>query len=258
MLEAHAPHEAIHTWQSFFIHIGTIVVGLIIAVALEQTVEQLHHRHQRLQLEEQMHGVLEKDMLFAARDTASLNELRSYLVNLQHALAARRLGLSVPAAPAANDLRSTAILNLPGLAPYDAAKENGTVALLSSEQIRIYNRVDSQRGFLLNAVTVFNDALSGVNAFNDRFDPTVDGFAFVQIGSVPDLVRLSAAELAEYQALIGTLTNATDMLSARVSLFAIECRLILDGARDDNDFIDHLTAQIRAHSRLKDFPSTTH
>ena len=37
MLDVHAPHESIHTWKSFFIHIATIVIGLFIAVGLEQT-----------------------------------------------------------------------------------------------------------------------------------------------------------------------------------------------------------------------------
>jgi hypothetical protein len=46
MLDVHAPHESIHTWKSFFIHIATIVIGLLIAVGLEQTVEFAHHRHQ--------------------------------------------------------------------------------------------------------------------------------------------------------------------------------------------------------------------
>jgi hypothetical protein len=52
MLEVHTPHEAIHTWKSFFVHIATIVVGLLIAVGLEQTVEFFHHRHQRYELGE--------------------------------------------------------------------------------------------------------------------------------------------------------------------------------------------------------------
>jgi hypothetical protein len=51
MLDVHAPHETIHTWKNFLIHIAAIVVGLLIAVGLEQTVEFFHHRHQREQLE---------------------------------------------------------------------------------------------------------------------------------------------------------------------------------------------------------------
>lgn len=46
MLDVHAPHESTHTWTDFLIHIATIVVGLIIAVGLEQTVEFFHHRHE--------------------------------------------------------------------------------------------------------------------------------------------------------------------------------------------------------------------
>lgn len=47
MLDVHPPHEAAHSWKDFFIHIATIVIGLLIAVGLEQTVEALH-RHSEL------------------------------------------------------------------------------------------------------------------------------------------------------------------------------------------------------------------
>src|SRR5579862_2484918 len=47
MLDVHAPHETIRTWKNFLTHIAAIVVGLIIAVSLEQTVEFFHHHHQR-------------------------------------------------------------------------------------------------------------------------------------------------------------------------------------------------------------------
>jgi hypothetical protein len=38
MLDVHPPHKAAHTFKDFFIHIATIVIGLLIAVGLEQTV----------------------------------------------------------------------------------------------------------------------------------------------------------------------------------------------------------------------------
>ena len=46
MLDVHPPHGAVHTWKDFFVHLTTIVIGLLIAVGLEQTVEYFHHRHQ--------------------------------------------------------------------------------------------------------------------------------------------------------------------------------------------------------------------
>jgi hypothetical protein len=45
MLDIHPAHHAATTWRDFFIHIATIVLGLLIAISLEQTVEYLHHRH---------------------------------------------------------------------------------------------------------------------------------------------------------------------------------------------------------------------
>jgi hypothetical protein len=44
MLDVHPAHHAANTWRDFFIHIATIVIGLLIAVGLEQTVEYIHHR----------------------------------------------------------------------------------------------------------------------------------------------------------------------------------------------------------------------
>ena len=51
MFDVHAPHAAVHTWKDFFVHIATITIGLLIAIALEQCVESLHHIHQRHQLQ---------------------------------------------------------------------------------------------------------------------------------------------------------------------------------------------------------------
>ena len=44
MLDVHAPHQSTHTWTDFFIHVGTIAVGLLLAIGLEQTVELFHPR----------------------------------------------------------------------------------------------------------------------------------------------------------------------------------------------------------------------
>jgi hypothetical protein len=46
MLDVHPSHHAASTRRDFLIHIATIVIGLLIAIGLEQTVEYFHHRHQ--------------------------------------------------------------------------------------------------------------------------------------------------------------------------------------------------------------------
>jgi hypothetical protein len=141
MLEVHAPHLSIHTWKDFLIHIATITIGLLIAVGLEQSVEAFHHRHQREQLEDQMRDVFETNLRRNERTFKQLKAQHAYLVELRTAISARLHGQPTMAAPAANDARMAAFPTFPSLAPYEAAKENGTVALLSGNRIRIYNRV---------------------------------------------------------------------------------------------------------------------
>jgi hypothetical protein len=46
MLDVHPAHHAANTWREFFTHIATIVLGLLIAVGLEQLVEHIHNLHQ--------------------------------------------------------------------------------------------------------------------------------------------------------------------------------------------------------------------
>jgi hypothetical protein len=237
MFEPHAPHETIQTWRGFFIHIATIVVGLIIAVGLEQTVEYFHHRHQRNYLEEQMREVLGDDIQLIAIDIIELKTFRAYLVDLQLAVNARRRAQSTPAAPPANDPRSGTSLRLPSLAPYEAARDNGTTALLSNQRIRVFNRIALQRSLMLAVSNQWIDDLAAMSAFRKRFDPASEIIGFGDLQPAADLASLSPAELTEYQALIGNMINHTDYLNFRLRVFDVECRAILDGVKDENELM---------------------
>jgi hypothetical protein len=46
MIDIHPPQHAAITRRDFFIHLGIVVLGILIAIGLEQTVEYLHHRRQ--------------------------------------------------------------------------------------------------------------------------------------------------------------------------------------------------------------------
>ena len=45
MLDVHAPHDRMHGWKDFLLHLLTITIGLLIALGLEGFVEWQHHRH---------------------------------------------------------------------------------------------------------------------------------------------------------------------------------------------------------------------
>lgn len=83
MLDVHPPDHAAHTWRDFLIHIATIVVGLLIAIGLEQSVEFLHHRHELRETREALKREREENIQSYAFNTEGLrNNIASLRNNL--------------------------------------------------------------------------------------------------------------------------------------------------------------------------------
>jgi len=237
MLDVHAPHETIHTWKSFFIHIATIVVGLFIAVSLEQTVEFFHHRHIRQQLEAQMLQVFAGDLQSDATSIEEFDGFRDYLFQLRAAIIARLDGKQEPAPPPSNDPRMATFAIFPSLAPYDAAKENGTVAYLPTARIRIYNRVAFQRELAATAREHRFGGLAALAAFNERYTDSIGNLEMGAVSPAPDLTKLARPELTEYIGIVAALIKQTDLETARIRLFDKESRAILDGVQDEETLL---------------------
>jgi hypothetical protein len=83
MLDVHALHQSVRKWKDFFVHIATIVIGLLIAIGLEQTVELIHHRHQVADARRQLDTELRINL---ATFHAQLLEDHRYVPLLQHDL----------------------------------------------------------------------------------------------------------------------------------------------------------------------------
>lgn len=81
MLDAHAPHNSTHTWKDFFIHLATIVVGLLIAVGLEQMVEHFHHRHQLAETREALRAERDHNRKAFADDVAESRRQSAAMIN---------------------------------------------------------------------------------------------------------------------------------------------------------------------------------
>lgn len=66
-MEVHVPEHGIHSWRDFFVHMGTICLGLLIAIGLEQSVEWEHRRSERHEIQE----AVREDLTNIVRDTQS-------------------------------------------------------------------------------------------------------------------------------------------------------------------------------------------
>jgi hypothetical protein len=125
MLDVHpAPHAA-STWREFFIHIGTIVLGLLIAVSLEQTVEYVHRRHEAREARETIQKEMAKDLPILQ---SNLQQLKTE--QQQFAMDLDLLNSGASDAEVLHNLEFGTILARPDDAAWNAAKINGSLALI--------------------------------------------------------------------------------------------------------------------------------
>jgi hypothetical protein len=249
MLEPHAPAEPIHTWKGFLIHIGAIAIGLLLALVIEQTVEALHHRHQRLHLEEQMHEVLEDDTQIAAADFKQFEAFRAYLSELQAAVTAHRLGQTNGAPPpSSTDPRMAVYFKAPGLAPYEAAKQDGTVVFLANERLRMYARLALAHSYLTTSESQWEVGTNSLQAFAQRFRDSKGVLQFGDVVPMPDLAALSPAEIVEFQTPIAGHAKQNDLLVAFLRQFDYECQWILAGVRDEDELFRRANESVKSGS----------
>ena len=72
MLDVHPPHEPVHGWRDFLLHLLTITVGLLIALGLEATVEALHHRHLAAEARENIRHEIEANEQLVTANLAAI------------------------------------------------------------------------------------------------------------------------------------------------------------------------------------------
>jgi hypothetical protein len=223
MLDVHPPHAPTHTWKDFFIHIATIVVGLILAVGLEQGVEALHHAHQRNELHEALRADTEKTI----EDTEAVERYRSggvqwlngIIGEIDDALdTGRPLGYPPP--------HPHLDFDAPDDPAWKAASSSGLLELLSQQDIKAYSEVDHVLATAEALHTKMNANYGPKHEFEEQF---------MRHGATrADFSHATPEELKQYRALLVVYRDS-------ISNYASWCHdahgaevAILHGERDVN------------------------
>jgi hypothetical protein len=139
MLDVHAPHESIHTWKSFFIHIAAIAIGLLIAVTLEQSVEYLHHRHQLHQSREALRSEFAQDKKIFEHNIALLQSAEASM----EANTAFLHSPSMPREQPTTSLNYSWELLYARSSAWGDAKLGGTLSMMPAEERDLLDRIYS-------------------------------------------------------------------------------------------------------------------
>jgi hypothetical protein len=144
MLDVHAPHKSVHTWTDFFIHIATIVVGLIIAIGLEQTVEMIRHHHQSLTAQQSLHDQSIANRALTQHDLSVIAECRRLIRKNMDSLDAAHGQSSLSGASFTPFLGSTYTPS-PENNAWLALRDTGGLELLPPQLAQAYGKVEYMR-----------------------------------------------------------------------------------------------------------------
>jgi hypothetical protein len=243
MLDVHPAHHAATTWRDFLIHIATIVIGLLIAVGLEQTVEFLHRTHQRHELESDLHSETERQHAALQNDFRTFAMERAWLLSLRNDVDTMRASggkIKLPYRPKPTD---PDLPGHPGLAviwPADGvwqtARFSGLINLLTPRQAELYASVARQEELFAAAANAWITEQTALIAFETQFD---DGAP----GSTPDLARMSPAQLDQYYVMLTRNLVMRDTIVNRCKIFDTVVSAILDGVSSREEIFRRMRAQ---------------
>jgi hypothetical protein len=130
MLDVHPPHSPTHTWKDFFIHIATIVVGLLIAVGLEQVVERVHQHYELRETREALEHERESNRRQMENNSRHWLQTCAALRNDLLVLDAIRHHPGISQADLPGDLNGNQYPFEYDHAVWDAAEKNGIIRLM--------------------------------------------------------------------------------------------------------------------------------
>ena len=244
MLDIHPAHHAATTLREFCIHLATIILGLLIAIGLEQSVEALHHLHQRHELETALHYEAEENRLRATNNFDVFDDRIAWLLGLRRDIDTMiathgKANLPYRTAQAIRPRMNTGeMYMMTGV--WDTAKNNDRLTFLPDDLARAYAGDYHQIELIAELRSDYTRVQERQNAFESRF-ADVDNLAS------PVLSRMSSAQLEEYALLVSATLQAVVQQRLRMTLFFGTNEATVNGNYDDSSRIQGQRASMLAY-----------
>jgi hypothetical protein len=177
MIDIHPPHHSVSTRREFFVHLFIVVLGILIAIGLEQTVEVIHHAQERRALIENFHRECADNLKVFERDLALVHHNiaweRSSLAALRNARPqGGTITVTMPSGP--NGGGPNGGMHAPSRSVWSVAKSSGKVELLPENLAEVFDRVDGEGEHFNDLVQTSVTAQKRIETFKDRIGSPLD------------------------------------------------------------------------------------
>ena len=189
MLEVHPAHAA-SSWKEFFIHIATIVLGLLIAIALEQGVEYFHHRREVAEVREELRGEREANKDSFKSETTNWRWETAELENNLMVLAYLQKHPGTPDEKLPGSLVWFHASASSTQAAWDASKTSGVTSLMNREEVEQYEDTYNQLRKIDDARSLAYDAMNDASRY-ELTDSRLSQLSPAQIGETTTLTQIA-------------------------------------------------------------------
>jgi hypothetical protein len=177
MIDIHPPHHSVSTRREFFVHLFIVVLGILIAIGLEQTVEAIHHAQERRALIESFHHECADNLKVFDRDLALVHQNiaweRTSLAALRNAKP-QGGAITVTMASGPNGGGPNGGMHAPSRSVWSVAKSSGKVELLPENLAEVFDRVDGEGEHFNDLVQTGVTAQKRIETFKDRVGSALD------------------------------------------------------------------------------------
>jgi hypothetical protein len=151
VLDVHPPHEPVHSWRDFFVHLATITIGLLIALSLERCVEWKHHRN----LVHEAEASLRREIAGNAKGVqGALEDVRKEQAVLKQDVAVQNRILANPKTPNHEELTVNFKVRSFNDVSWRTAQSTGALSYMTYGEAQEYSNLYAQQNEIAEAERV--------------------------------------------------------------------------------------------------------
>jgi hypothetical protein len=215
-MEVHHPEHAIRSWRDFLSHMGTVFLGLILAIALEQSVEAWHRANERAELRAALDRDSRQAISDALRSEKASDDLAAWdAARIVQINAALKMKTILGPAP----LLTIHDFDVATNPAFQAARSSGALALLPQKEILAYAEADHGADFIEKSFEEWVVARSARMQFEFAFGKSA-GPQDYSSATPEDLLRYRTLVIAEYFGVGHFLHNTQQFRGVETALLA--------------------------------------